>query len=46
MEKVPWDNCLTIEECTDMGDTNGNCIDISVEEIDKRVITLDKAVVD
>lgn len=46
MEKVPWNNYPPIEECTDMGDINGNAMDISAEEIDKRIITLDKVVVD
>lgn len=46
MGKAPWNDYPPIEECTDMGDTNRNFTDISFEEIDKRIITLDKELLD
>lgn len=30
---INWNNYPPIEECTDMGDTNGNRLDIGIEDI-------------
>lgn len=35
-----WKNYPLIEECTDMGDTNGNKLDVEIGEIEDRVIAL------
>lgn len=31
-EKADWNNYPPIEECTDMGDTNGNVMDLEIGE--------------
>lgn len=44
-KKIPWNDYPPIEKCTDMGDTNMNHMDISIDDIEERIITLDKAVI-
>lgn len=40
---IEWSNCPPIEECTSFGDTNGNKLDITIDNIDQRVIALDSS---
>lgn len=40
--KVNWEDYPKIEKCTDMGDTNGNKMDIEVKEAEGRPITSEK----
>ena len=41
-EKIDWSGCPPIEECTNMGDTNGNKMDIEVKETEGRPIPFEK----
>lgn len=38
--KADWDNYPSIEKYTSLGDTNNNKLDIAIDDIDQRVITL------
>lgn len=37
-----WKNYPLIDKCTDMGDTNGNKLDVEIEEIKDRAIALEE----
>lgn len=37
---INWNDYPTIEECTDMGDANGNKMDMEIGELEDRVIEL------
>lgn len=41
-ETIDWTKYPSIEECTDMGDTNGNCINEGINDIMDRVIEIGK----
>lgn len=37
---IDGSNCPPIEECTSFGDTNNNKLDIAIDDINQRMITL------
>lgn len=37
---IDWSNFPPIEKCTSFGDTNNNALDISIDDIDSRVVKL------